>query len=168
VNADLDPTGHLPSNHRLVAIDLDEASIARAHPNIDHERQVAIYDILDQNYFAIDGRDEGPYTLLLGLIEDRLTLTVAPEGKADAANTFIVSLTPFRRVIKDYMMICENYYAAIKTAPPSRIQAIDMGRRSLHDEGSRLLDERLTGKVKLDRDTSRRLFTLIVALHWKG
>jgi uncharacterized protein (UPF0262 family) len=160
-----DPVPNSP--HRLVAITFDASSIARAHPNIEHEREVAIYDILENNHFAIEGRNDGPYKLVLGLVEDRLVFTVTPE--VDAGNyTYMLSLTPLRRVMKDYFLVCETYYQAIRTQPPSKIQAIDMGRRALHDEGSRVLSERLSGKITLDHDTARRLFTLICALHWKG
>ena len=155
---------------RLTAITLDEGSIRRSNPNVAHEREVAIYDILDGNHFAVEGRDDGPYALNLGLVEDRLVLHITAEGDAESAApvTHMLSLTPFRRIVKDYFMVCESYYQAIRTAPPSRIQAIDMGRRGLHDEGSRVLMERLKGKVDVDHDTARRLFTLICALHWKG
>lgn len=156
---------------RLSGLTLDQTSIRRSNPNIEHEREVAIYDILDANYFAVEGRDDGPYALKLGLAEDRLVLHIesAAAGAAGANPvTHMLSLTPFRRIIKDYFMVCESYYQAIRTAPPSRIQAIDMGRRGLHDEGSAVLKERLKGKVDVDHDTARRLFTLICALHWKG
>jgi uncharacterized protein (UPF0262 family) len=152
---------------RLYAITLDPASIRRTNANVEHEREVAIYDILDANSFALEGRDDGPYRLTIGVVEDRLVLTVGNEA-ADALITHVLSLTPLKRVMKDYFTVCETYYEAIRTAPPSRIQAIDMGRRGLHDEGSRVLGERLTGKVVVDQDTARRLFTLICALHWKG
>ena len=156
------------STHRLVAITFDQASIARAHANIEHEREVAIFDILEANHFQLEGRQDGPYKLQLGLVEDRLVLTVATAADATQAHTFMLSLTPLKRIMKDYFLVCETYYQAIRTQPPSKIQAIDMGRRALHDEGSRVLTERLTGKIGLDHDTSRRLFTLICALHWKG
>lgn len=158
------------SKNRLTSITLDQGSIRRANPNVAHEREVAIYDILDANHFAVEGRDDGPYALHLGLAEDRLVLQITGEGGAEGTNpvTHMLSLTPFRRIIKDYFMVCESYYQAIRTAPPSKIQAIDMGRRGLHDEGSRVLMERLKGKVDVDHDTARRLFTLICALHWKG
>jgi uncharacterized protein (UPF0262 family) len=155
------------SKARLTAITLDEASIARGNPSIEHERKVAIFDILESNRFELEGRQGGPYTLDLRLIEDRLVLAVAEEAGGDPF-TVVLSLTPLRRVIKDYFIVCESYYQAIRTAPPSRIQAIDMGRRALHDEGSRVLTERLKGKIAVDGDTARRLFTLICALHWKG
>ena len=156
-----------PSTSRLVAITLDETSIARGSANIDHEREVAIFDLIDANVFQPTGRDDGPYKLKLALADDRLVLAVASEA-TEALVTHMLSLTSLRRVIKDYFIVCDSYYDAIRSAPPSRIQAIDMGRRALHDEGSRLLIERLKGKIEVDHDTARRLFTLICALHWKG
>jgi uncharacterized protein (UPF0262 family) len=155
------------SKAKLVAITFDEASIGRGNANIEHERKVAVYDILEGNRFALDGRDGGPYTLNLSIVEDRLVFAVAQQG-SDETFTVVLSLTPLRRIMKDYFLVCESYYQAIRSAPPSRIQAIDMGRRALHDEGSRILAERLSGKITVDRDTARRLFTLICALHWKG
>lgn len=155
------------SKSKLTAIHLDEASIARANPNIEHEREVAIFDILESNKFELEGRDDGPYTLNLSIIEDRLVFSVGDAVNAEPF-AFVLSLTPMRRVMKDYFLVCDSYYQAIRTAPPSRIQAIDMGRRALHDEGSQLLVERLKGKITLDSDTARRLFTLICTLHWKG
>lgn len=152
---------------RLISIDLDEKSIRRSNPNIDHEREVAIYDILDANSFALDGRDDGPYKLTLGIVEDRLVFSVGNE-EVDTIVTHVLSLTPLRRLIKDYFIVCDSYYEAIRSAPPSRIQSIDMGRRALHDEGSRILAERLKGKITVDNDTARRLFTLVCTLHWKG
>jgi uncharacterized protein (UPF0262 family) len=162
-----DPPVDPNSKARLVAITLDEASIGRATSNIEHEREVAIFDILESNKFELEGRDGGPYELNLGLVEDRLVFAVAQQG-ADDTFTVVLSLTPLRRLIKDYFIVCESYYEAIRTAPPSRIQSIDMGRKALHDEGSRVLLDRLKGKISVDGDTARRLFTLICALHWKG
>jgi uncharacterized protein (UPF0262 family) len=163
-----EPPGFDPnSKARLTAIRLDEASIRRANANVEQEREVAIFDILEANHFALEGRDDGPYTLDLSIVEDRLVFAVGQEGGADTF-TVVLSLTPLRRILKDYFLVCETYYQAIRTAPPSRIQSIDMGRRTLHDEGSRVLVERLKGKIVVDRDTARRLFTLICALHWKG
>jgi uncharacterized protein (UPF0262 family) len=156
-----------PPRDRLVAITLDEGSIARGNTNTEHEREVAIYDILDTNSFVVEGRDDGPYTLKLSIIEDRLHFIVDTDP-VSGEHTFMLSLSPLKRVMKDYFIVCDSYYKAIRTAPPSRIQAIDMGRRGLHDEGSRLLAERLAGKIAVDHDTARRLFTLICALHWKG
>ncbi len=152
---------------RLVAITLDEKSTATTNSNIEHEREVAIFDIIEGNAFALEGRDDGPYKLNLALADDRLVLAVSSENDEPIV-THMLSLTPLKRIMKDYFLICESYYEAIRTAPPSRIQAIDMGRRGLHDEGSRTLLDRLAGKVTVDLDTARRLFTLICALHWKG
>ena len=155
------------SKSKLVAITLDEKSTATSNPNIEHEREVAIFDIIEDNSFALEGREDGPYKLDLAIIEDRLVFAVTNEAE-EALITHMLSLTPFKRLMKDYFLVCESYYEAIRTAPPSRIQAIDMGRRGLHDEGSRVLLERLAGKIVVDLDTARRLFTLICALHWKG
>jgi uncharacterized protein (UPF0262 family) len=152
---------------RLIEIKLDEQSIRRVTANVEHEREVAIFDILDANSFALVGRDNGPYKLQLGIVEDRLVLTIGNDSTTEVI-THMLSLTPLKRVMKDYFIVCDSYYQAIRTLPPSKIQAIDMGRRGLHDEGSHLLTARLDGKITLDNDTSRRLFTLICALHWRG
>lgn len=157
-----------PSPARLVAIALDEASIGRTTPEVDHERQVAIFDLLEANVFELTDGPVGPYELTLAIAERRLVVSVMKQGNADACAVFLLSLSPFRRLVKDYFMVCESYFEAIKIAPPSRIEALDMGRRALHDEGSKLLMERLDGKVRLDFDTARRIFTLLCALHWKG
>ena len=155
------------SPDRLIEIVLDGTSIARAPQQIEHEREVAIYDIMDGNSFALAGLSEGPYRLKLGLIEDKLALAVSSEA-AEHIVTHMLSLSAFRRIMKDYFLVLDSYYQAIRTATPSRIEAIDMGRRGLHDEGSHLLMERLAGKIEVDFDTARRLFTLVAALHWKG
>jgi uncharacterized protein (UPF0262 family) len=162
-----DPPVDPNSKAKLVAINLDTASISRGSANIEHEREVAIFDILESNRFELEGRDDGPYVLNLGIVEDRLVFGVV-RHESDDAFTVVLSLTPLRRVMKDYFMVCESYYQAIRSAPPSRIQSIDMGRRALHNEGSQILLERLKGKITVDGDTARRLFTLICALHWKG
>jgi uncharacterized protein (UPF0262 family) len=151
----------------LVAVTLDEASIGRANPDVEHERAIAIYDLIEENRFDPVGDDGGPYTLRISLVEQRLVFEVMREDGAPVV-THILSLTPFRRVVKDYFLVCESYYAAIRTESPSRIEAIDMGRRGLHNDGSQLLMERLKDKIHVDFDTARRLFTLICALHWKG
>ena len=152
---------------RLVAVTLDDASIGRGSPDQEHERAVAIYDILEANAFALPGHDGGPYALHLALVENRLCFDVrAADGAPVIAHH--LSLSPFRKVIKDYEMICDSYYKAIRTASPSQIEAIDMGRRGLHNEAAELLVERLAGKIEVDFDTARRIFTLIFALHWKG
>ena len=160
----------LANNDRLSEIVLDPASIGRGNANIEHEREVAIYDLLDENSFKLEGRDDGPYKLTIGLVEDRLALNVfsAEQPSDEPLSAHFLSLTPFKRIMKDYFLVLDSYYQAIRTAQPSRIQAIDVGRRGLHDEGSRVLMERLEGKVTMDFDTARRLFTLISALHWKG
>ncbi|MCJ2052143.1 UPF0262 family protein [Methylobacterium sp. J-070] len=152
--------------NRLAKVSLDEASIARGNPDQEHERAIALFDILEDNSFTIPGR-EGPYALTLGLVENKLSFAITTVD-GEPVMTHLLSLTPFRRVIRDYKMICESYYNAIRTASPSQIEAIDMGRRGLHNEASETLKQRLEGKVDLDHDTARRLFTLIFALHWKG
>jgi uncharacterized protein (UPF0262 family) len=155
------------SSKRLVAITLDEGSIGRTGPDVDHERAVAVYDLIEQNFFAPVGHDAGPYALELSISENRLVFSITlSDGTPIAAHH--LSLTPFRRIVKDYFTVCESYYQAIRTAPPSRIEAIDMGRRGLHDEGSEQLMQRLKDKIEMDFDTARRLFTLICVLHWKG
>ena len=155
------------SSRRLVAITLDEASIGRANPDVEHERAIAIYDLLEDNNFDPLGYSGGPYALKIALVERRLAFEVTREN-GTVVITHILSLTPFRRVVKDYFMMCETYYSAIRTESPAKIEAIDMGRRGLHNEGSELLIERLKDKISVDFDTARRLFTLICALHWKG
>ena len=155
------------SPFRLCAIVLDERSIVRRTREIEQERDIAIYDLLESNSFRPEGSHGGPYRLTLGVEENRLTFDIhlddsTPHGK------IMLSLTPFRKVIKDYFLICESYYKAIRNAPPSQIEALDMGRRGLHDEGSTLLRERLKGKIEVDHDTARRIFTLICVLHLKG
>ena len=146
---------------------LDEASIGRGNPDQEHERAIAIYDILEANSFALPEHEGGPYALHLALVENRLCFDIrTAEGEPLIAHH--LSLTPFRRVVRDYEMICDSYYKAIRSASPAQIEAIDMGRRGLHNEAAELLLERLAGKVVLDHDTARRIFTLIFALHWKG
>jgi uncharacterized protein (UPF0262 family) len=152
---------------RLVSVTLDEDSIGRSNPDVEHERKVAIYDLLEMNSFAPVGHDGGPYALHLSINGNRLVFDIRLEdGTPVVAHLF--SLSPLRRIVKDYYMICDSYYQAIRTATPDKIEAIDMGRRGIHNEGSRILMERLKDKVKVDLDTARRLFTLICVLHWKG
>lgn len=153
--------------NRLVTITLDESSIGRGSADQEHERQVAIYDLLEENCFSLPGHDGGPYGLRIALQEAKLALEIVDENGLTLI-VHILSLTPFRRILKDYFLVCESYYAAIRTAMPSQIEAIDMGRRGLHDEAAQLLIERLKGKIDCDQDTARRLFTLVSALHWKG
>jgi uncharacterized protein (UPF0262 family) len=156
------------SNKRVVAVTLDEDSIGRSGPDIEHERAIAIYDLIEQNLFAPEGvAQDGPFTLHIGITGNRLMFDIRREDGTPVV-AHLLSLTPFRRIVKDYFMICDSYYQAIRTATPDKIEAIDMGRRGIHDEGSRTLQERLKGKVRVDFETARRLFTLITVLHWKG
>jgi uncharacterized protein (UPF0262 family) len=152
---------------RLSSITLDERTIVRRTREIEQERDVAIYDLLESNSFAPEGSLGGPYRLMLGVEENRLIFDIQLEDSTQHGKVML-SLTPFRRVIKDYFLVCESYYKAIRNAPPSQIEALDMGRRGLHDEGSKLLLERLKGKIAIDHDTARRIFTLICVLHLKG
>ncbi len=151
---------------RLCDVSLDE-SIGRATPDIEHERAVAIFDLIEENSFEPVGHDGGPYKLKLSLVDSKLVFTITLEDGAQVA-THILSLTPFRRIVKDYFMICESYYDAIRSSTPSQIEAIDMGRRGIHNEGSQTLKDRLDGKIAIDFDTARRLFTLVCVLHWRG
>ena len=155
------------STRRLVKITLDEGSIGRSSQDIEHERAVAIYDLIEDNSFAPADHDGGPYALHLSIAENRLVFDIRQEDGAPVM-AHLLSLTPLRRIVKDYFLICDSYYKAIRTATPSQIEAIDMGRRGLHNEGSELLMERLKEKIEVDFDTARRLFTLICVLHWKG
>jgi uncharacterized protein (UPF0262 family) len=155
------------AKQRLVAVTLDEATIGRSNPDIEHERQVAIYDLLEQNSFAPFGHSGGPYALHLSITGNRLAFDIRTEDGTPVV-AHLLSLSPLRRIVKDYYTICDSYYQAIRTATPDKIEAIDMGRRSIHNDGSHILMERLKDKVKLDIDTARRLFTLICVLHWKG
>ena len=152
---------------KLVAVLLDENSIGRGNADQEHERAIAIYDLVESNSFGVPGHEGGPYELLIALHDAKLAFNIRQEG-GESVITHILSLTPFRRILKDYFMVCESYYAAIRTATPAQIEAIDMGRRGLHNDGAKLLAERLDGKVECDFDTARRIFTLVTALHWKG
>ena len=153
--------------YRLASITLDEQSVVHRSRAIEQEREVAIYDLLEKNSFRLEGSEGGPYNLVLGLEENLLVFDVSlvdgtTHGKVQ------LSLTPLRKVVKDYFLICENYYKAIRTAPPHQIEALDMARRTLHDEGARELQKRLEGKVETDFDTARRLFTLVCVLQMRG
>lgn len=155
-----------PPARRIVDITLDEESVARRTPEVEHERAVALFDLLEENDFALVG-EPGPYKLHIGIFEQRLVFGVHA-GDDRKLRDIVLSLTPFRKVVKDYFLVCESYYAAIKKLGPSQIEALDMGRRGLHNEGSEILRERLAGKIEIDLDTARRLFTLICALHIKA
>ena len=152
---------------RIVALELDQKSIVRWSAQIEHERNVAIFDLLEANQFRLIDGFAGPYRLVLSLRESNLVFQVAADDGPGPVEV-VLATRAFRRVVKDYFLICDSYFQAIKGATPSRIEAIDMGRRGLHDEGSHTLMERLGGKVTVDFPTARRLFTLICVLHWKG
>jgi uncharacterized protein (UPF0262 family) len=152
---------------RLAAVTIDEASLGRTSDDAEHERRVAIYDLVEENQFRPVGHRGGPYALRLGISGNRLVFDIRLTDDTPVI-AHMLSLAPFRRVVKDYFVVCDSYYAAIRTATPDRIEALDMGRRALHDEGSRLVMERLERKVDVDFETARRLFTLISVLHWKG
>jgi uncharacterized protein (UPF0262 family) len=160
------------SNQRrrsIVKIQLDEKSFLRRRPEVEHEREVALFDLLEENVFILKGDDAipGPYHLRLGLAEDRLIFDVRDTAEAPCREV-VIGVRPFRMIIKDYFMVCESYFDAIKAASPSHIEAIDMGRRGLHNEGALMLKERLAEHVELDQGTSRRLFTLLCVLHMRG
>ena len=157
----------MPKSRRIVDIVLDEQSVARRAPEVEHERAVALFDLIEENDFRLVGGEPGPYRLRVGIFEQRLVFDVR-NGEDRKLRDIVLSLTPFRNVIKDYFLVCESYYAAIKKLGSSQIEALDMGRRGLHNEGSDLLRERLDGKIEVDHDTARRLFTLICALHIKS
>jgi uncharacterized protein (UPF0262 family) len=153
-------------DHRISAIDLDTKSVVRRTPAIEQEREVAMSDLLEDSYFRPKGSANGPYRLALSVTENRLVFDITRENGTKVGH-IILSLAPFRRIIKDYFLVCDSYYKAIRTAPPSQIESLDMGRRALHNEGTELLIKRLSGKVETDFDTARRLFTLICVLHLK-
>jgi uncharacterized protein (UPF0262 family) len=153
------------NTHRLQSVEIDDESLAAVSRDQEQERQIAIFDLLEENHFAPEGAAGGPYDLKMGLVENRLVLDVTGP---DYQRRLILSLSPFRSLIKDYFMICESYYQAIRNSTPQQIEALDMGRRSLHNDASNVLQARLAGKVDTDLDTARRLFTLLCALHWRG
>lgn len=157
---------------RISHIELDDSNLPPPTPEIEQERKVAIYDLLEENSFALPVRDDravpdGPYRVNLSIRDKRLVFDIQTEDERKAAE-FHLSLGPFRQVVKDYFQICESYFNAVKTLPPSQIETIDMARRGIHNEGSRVLQERLEGKAEIDTDTARRLFTLICVLHFGG
>lgn len=152
---------------RLIDVVLDD-SIGRSTPDVEHERAVAIFDLIEENRFRpLADEQGGPYKLKLSILDNRLVMQVTRADDSEVI-THILSLTPLRRIVKDYYLICESYYDAIRSATPSQIEAIDMGRRGLHNEGSQTLLDRLSGKIEVDFDTARRLFTLVCVLHWRG
>jgi uncharacterized protein (UPF0262 family) len=157
-----------PGNtNRLIGVHLDKDLGSSASADVEHERKVAIFDLVSENTFTIAKTEQGPYHLHLSIDGGRLIFDVLDERK-ERCCTIGLSIAPFRRIVKDYFLICESYHAAIKTATPGQIETIDMARRGLHNEGSEILVERLKGKVEIDLDTARRLFTLVCALYWRG
>ncbi len=153
--------------NRLVAVELDETLGHGPSADAEHERQVAIYDLIEANTFSLSNGVAGPYRLRLSSAEGRLVFTFLDVTESPVY-TIALSLTPFRRVVKDYFTICDSYYTAIRSSSPQQIETIDMARRGIHNEGSELLQERLKGKAEFDFDTARRLFTLVCALIWKS
>ena len=156
----------------LIEVTLDDTGLAPPTPEVEQERRVAIFDLLEENRFALAAREDrpvagGPYRLHLAIRERRLVFELSTEP-GEKVGEFHLSLTPFNQVVKDYFQICESYFDAVKRLPPAQIEAIDMGRRGIHDEGARILLERLDGKVDTDMATARRLFTLICALIVRG
>ena len=155
---------------RICQIDIDDSGLPAPTAEVEQERKVAVFDLLEDNSFAPVARGDaavpdGPYHLALSIRDKRLVFDLSTEA-GDAAGAFHLSLGPFRQVVKDYFQICESYFDAVKTLPPSQIETIDMARRGIHNEGARVLQERLEGKADIDIDTARRLFTLICVLHW--
>lgn len=155
---------------RICHIEIDETGLTRPTPEIEQERRVAIYDLLEENLFALPAREGrpapiGPYRLALAIREGRLVVDITSEAGEKAAE-FHLSLGPFRQIVKDYFQICDSYFDAVKRLAPAQIEAIDMARRGIHNEGALVLQERLEGKARLDKDTARRLFTLICVLQW--
>ena len=157
---------------RITKIELDDSNLPPATPEVDQERRVAIYDLLEDNSFVLPAQTDknahqGPYHLDLSIRDKRLVFDVQTEDN-EKVGEFHLSLGPFRQVVKDYFQICESYFEAVKSMPPAQIETIDMARRGIHNEGARVLSERLEGKAELDHDTARRLFTLVCVLHFGG
>jgi uncharacterized protein (UPF0262 family) len=153
--------------NRLAAVDLDESIGMGLTADAEHERRIAIYDLIEDNRFTVIGHDAGPYRLMLSAADNRILFDIH-SAREDRVALIGLSMSPFRRLVKDYFLICESYFKAIRQASPSQIETIDMARRGLHNEGSDLLVERLAGKIETDTQTARRLFTLLCVLHWRG
>ncbi len=154
-------------SNKLVEVILDDTLSRAFSADVDHERKVAIYDLLEDNSFEVVDRVGGPYVLKLSIDGTKLVFHVSGKN-GEMVSIIALALSPLRRIVKDYYGICESYYQAIRTATPSQIETIDMARRGLHNEGSQVLLDRLEGKIKVDFDTARRLFTLVCVLHWRG
>ena len=157
----------MTETERIANIVLDEGPVIRRRPQVEHERQVAIFDLLEENSFHLVENPCGPYDLRLSVSDNRLIFDIR-DGNDLEALKFSLPVKTFRRVVRDYFMVCESYFEAIKTKTPSQIEAIDMGRRGLHDEGAEILSERLADRVRVDKQTARRLFTLVCVLHIRG
>lgn len=157
---------------RIAELRLDERTVIRRSAEIEHERAVAIYDLIEANYFRPLAAESGPFEVVLSIEDNRLIMAIAHADGAgelpEDTRRIVVPMSPFRRIIRDYFLICESYYAAIKTSTLAQIEAIDMGRRGLHNEGAGLLRETLADRIDFDEDTARRLFTLICVLHIRG
>ena len=155
-------------DHRIIDVKLDERTILWRNADIEQERRVAIFDLLEGNFFKpltdYNGGYAGPYKLLMGVEEGRLTVAITDSGDAPLEN-FVVPLSPFRRTVRDYFAICDSYFKAIRASTPSQIETIDMARRGIHNDAAELLIDRLAARVEVDFDTARRLFTLICVLH---
>ncbi|MBT3790155.1 MAG: UPF0262 family protein [Alphaproteobacteria bacterium] len=157
----------MDKSERIVDFKLDEATVVRRSPEVEHERKIAVFDLLEENSFSPVGDFTGPYHLRLSIVEGRLAFDIR-DGSDEPVKSVILALSPFRRIVNEYFEICDSYFTAIKASTPSQIEAIDMGRRGLHNDGSDLLRERLAEKIELDHPTARRLFTLICVLHIRG
>ena len=151
----------------IVNVFLDHLTVVRRHPEVDHDRAVAIFDLLEENFFELVDGPSGPYNLHLSVEENRLLFGVCNEADYSVGE-FSLPISNFRSIIRDYFVVCDSYYDAIKRLSPSQIEAIDMGRRGLHNDGAQLLIDRLAGKASFDFDTARRLFTLVCSLHFRG
>jgi len=157
---------------RISRIEIDDTGLPTPTPEVEQERKVAVFDLLEDNSFTLLGRDgqdapQGPFHMTLAIRERRLVIDLRDDGGKSVSEMHL-SLGPFRQVVKDYYQICGSYFEAVKSLPPSQIEAIDMARRGIHNEGARILQERLEGKADLDKDTARRLFTLVCVLHFGG
>ena len=155
----------MSGTHKLSSIEVDAATLPAATAEVEHQRRVAIFDLIEQNSFTPEGAEGGPYALRLSSQDNRLAFDIAGP---DFARTHVLSLSPMKTVIRDYALICESYYEALRGSSPSQIESVDMGRRGLHNEGAELLKTRLEGKVEIDKETARRLFTLVCAVYRRG
>ena len=155
----------MSADHKLASVELDAATLPAATAEIEHERRVAIFDLVEKNSFEPVGAEGGPYRLKLSLQDNRLVFDIDGDN---FTRTYAISLTPLKGVLKDYLLICDSYYEALRGSSPSQIESVDMGRRGLHNEGAEQLESRLEGKIAVDHETARRLFTLLCALYRRG